>query len=270
MERDKKIVKVKRIKIEGEYLDELKDFYVSRKGNIYNIVTNKKMPLFVLNGYYMVKLPVDNMYSVNRLVAMAFIPTDDYSKVVDHINGDTLDNRMENLQWLTQKENVERSEIDMSHPRGVIQKSLDGEVIREFSSVTEAGKAIGVTRYAISKACLKVNKTCHGFIFDYKNSEEYSHKDVDISIGRRFPNYENYVVFRDGSIYNEQRKCFMTPIGTASGRVYVTLCKNGNKQNKYVNQIVAIVYIPNPLGKKKAININGIKDDNRVENLKWA
>lgn len=64
-------------------------------------------------GYYRISLsPTRKAYSVHRLVALAFNFNPDYKNLtVDHINEDTLDNRIENLQWLTSKENSQKSNL---------------------------------------------------------------------------------------------------------------------------------------------------------------
>ena len=47
------------------------------------------------------------MYTVcqHRLLAQAFIANPDNLPHVDHINGDSSDNRLENLRWVTRQEN---------------------------------------------------------------------------------------------------------------------------------------------------------------------
>lgn len=56
---------------------------------------------------------------VHRLVAEAFIPNPYGYPVVDHIDHNRENNRVDNLQWCTQKENVHRSIELMSKPRTV-------------------------------------------------------------------------------------------------------------------------------------------------------
>lgn len=56
-------------------------------------------------GYYRVKIGT-KMVSVHKLVALAFIPNPDGKPMIDHINAYPGDNRVENLRWVTNRENM--------------------------------------------------------------------------------------------------------------------------------------------------------------------
>lgn len=49
----------------------------------------------------------------------------------------------------------------------VYQYTKDGTLVRVWDYMSEAAKAVGVTKSSISHACVGIAKTCHGFIWSY-------------------------------------------------------------------------------------------------------
>jgi len=94
---------------EWKVIEGFERYMVSNMGRIQSLIGKPKiLKLFPTNGgYLMVKLSKNKKaYNkrVHRLVAIAFLQTDDTTKDVHHINENILDNKASNLKWLSKEE----------------------------------------------------------------------------------------------------------------------------------------------------------------------
>lgn len=79
-----------------------------------------------------------------------------------------------------------------------------------------------------------------------------------------------YKISKDGKVFSLYKNSYLIPQNHPGGYLLVGLCKNGKKNHRTTHRLVAKAFIDNPLNKKEVNHINGIKTDNRVENLEWV
>lgn len=90
-------------KVDPKYVDGFQYIEVSSDGRVRNSKTGKEYKGIMNSGY--IRICIKKFYRLHRLVALTFIPNPENKPVVDHINHDRLDNRVENLRWATISEN---------------------------------------------------------------------------------------------------------------------------------------------------------------------
>ena len=76
---------------------------------IYKYRPSRNLKPVIRKGYYTVTLCKDGnikIHSVHRLLAEAFIDNPDNLPVINHKDGNRLNNSINNLEWCTQKENI--------------------------------------------------------------------------------------------------------------------------------------------------------------------
>ena len=167
-----------------QYKDGRKRYY---KGQII------KCESITSSGYYEAKLKISGrLYTpyVHRLVAEHFCPNPYNKPTVNHNDENKLNNRADNLTWMTQGENNtyndlphrRKYEFTPNHQKALSavwkknKKEVDqfdvyGNYIGTYSCAKEAAQAVGLKRpCSVQSVCSGRKKTAGGYIWKYKIS----------------------------------------------------------------------------------------------------
>ena len=122
------------------------DYQISNLGRVWSKKSNRYMkPQKDTCGYMRVQLYMGNgkarTEKVHRLVALAFIDNPDNLPEVNHINHIRDDNRVENLEWVTHKENSEKTR----KVKQVGKFDRDGNLLEVYETLAKAAKAENTT-----------------------------------------------------------------------------------------------------------------------------
>lgn len=106
----------------------------------------------------------------------------------------------------------------------------------------------------------------------YRNLSDTMVSLPELSRFKQIEGYENYYISKNGEVYNAKRNKFLTGSPNPKGHYQVgLLAKSGGYQKQLlIHRLVALHFLDNPENKSQVNHINGIKSDNKLDNLEWA
>ena len=206
------------------------DYLISSLGNVKS--PNQMLKINTTKVYPSITIQ-KTQYLVHRLVAQTFLPNPENKLEVNHKDNNTRNFNVDNLEWVTRSENmsVNRRSYHPATRKAQPVNIIKGEIWKD---------ALGVeAQFSVSNLGRVIKKT---FTYTYGDKGYKTTVPDQIMVLH---------LTRDG---------YTTVVGK----------KNGKPQNWRVHRLVAQTFLPNPENKPMVNHINGIKDDNRLENLEWC
>jgi hypothetical protein len=261
------------------------EYEVSTLGNVRRIKTGKILPTIVHGGYLKVTLcryKGRKVGILHRLVALAHIynPKPNERVYVNHIDGDKLNPKVSNLEWVTPRENIQHAaktglmDGNQRRSRKVVGKNvITGEEVI-YDSMVEAGKATGANPSGISACIAGKGLTAGGHqwrlhIIEPKSNcwrallacDEYQFEP------------DRYEISDYGEIRNAKAQRPLHPSLNGNGYyiVNLTVLDRETRRIFLVHRLVASAFLgPPPDGAKCDVDhIDGDPKNNEVGNLQW-
>ena len=258
---------------EWKVIEKTLNYEISNCGEVRNKTTKKILKSQLLNGYLGITLKTNNkktLSKIHRLVATQFLICPDETYVVNHKDGNKTNNHVENLEWISQSENVKhafRLGLNKGKKNKVYQYTLDNVFIREYNSPIDVENEMGIPRTRILDVCEGKARKTGGYIWKY--SDEYT-ATQPVPEGKTMTEYPNYIITNDGKIYNSQRKRFLSLKKHVNGYIGIALTSYDNKRkNFYAHRLVALLFVDNPNNYPEVNHIDFDKTNNKIENLEW-
>ena len=260
-------------------------YEISNLGNVKSLRTIKIIKQHIgVNGYKTVALRKNsndikpkNLY-VHRLLALSFLENKNNLSIVDHIDGDKLNNNLNNLRWSSYSDNVKNGHLTNKNynnkKKEVYKMNINHDIIEKYDSIKDA-KTKNNYNYdtGIIRCCKNKQQLYDNFKWKYVidiETQEFNNDEIFTKINKIYVNeYSNYAISNYGKIYNIKKNIYYK-ITESSGYLKIQLIDNdGNKNDYKIHRLVAYFFI----SKNDENKIVNHKDENKLnnhfKNLEW-
>lgn len=151
------------------------DRYVNQGNRVIFCKGKLLKPVLHKSNYCIVTLRnsgIQKVSKVHQLVMKTFNPNTSNKKLeINHIDGNTTNNRLDNLEWCTHKENLQHASKHhlLSTYKPINQYDLDGNFIKTWNSMKEATAFYGFGINSLRNACKRKSGIHKGYIWKYAN-----------------------------------------------------------------------------------------------------
>ena len=162
-------------------------YQVSNMGRIKSLPRKHQRRQFIVsqhitgNGYLTVTFTKNSErkhFRTHKLVAECFIPKEEGKDEINHIDENKLNNAVENLMRCDRAFNVNYGSRNLivgyklrnrkDHSKLIEQIDSNGNVIKTFRSIADAGRYYKCNPSAIGRVCMNKRSNFHGMFFKYK------------------------------------------------------------------------------------------------------
>lgn len=166
-----------------EQIANIQGYLISKDGLIFNCKTKKYLKGYQSKEGYIKFCIINKNYTLHRLLAMQYIPNLKNKPYINHINGIKNDNRLDNLEWVTAKENTNHAwKIGLCIPirywegkfgenhntsKEIIQMDLEGNIMARHKGIRNIANKLNIKYQSIIRCAKGLRKSAYGFKWAY-------------------------------------------------------------------------------------------------------